>query len=200
VLDKGQLWEYTNWKRSSELHNDSIHLNAATVREAQNSDRRFCFELVTPVRILLMFDADSQKFKRVYQAMSNEDMESWIQAIRNAIESALDGSAAALDLMAAKSPPQNIKRHPIGDMFSSKGGKGRRTSSGSQETRELLTGGSEKTISTTKTPPNILATIRNVDPSNLTCADCGNTSKTEWCSINLAVVLCIGIPRCLLTG
>lgn len=49
VLDKGQLWEYTNWKRSSELHNDSIHLNAATVREAQNTDRRFCFELVTPV-------------------------------------------------------------------------------------------------------------------------------------------------------
>lgn len=49
VLDKGQLWEYTNWKRSSELHNDSIHLNAATVREAQNSERRFCFELVTPV-------------------------------------------------------------------------------------------------------------------------------------------------------
>lgn len=49
VLDKGQLWEYTNWKRSSELHNDSIHLNAATVREAQNVDRRFCFEVVTPV-------------------------------------------------------------------------------------------------------------------------------------------------------
>ena len=52
VLDKGQLWEYTNWKRSSELHNDSIHLTAATVREAQNSERRFCFELVTPVRLI----------------------------------------------------------------------------------------------------------------------------------------------------
>jgi hypothetical protein len=55
VLDKGQLWEYTNWKRNSELHNDSIHLNAATVREAQNSERRFCFELVTPVLIVLAF-------------------------------------------------------------------------------------------------------------------------------------------------
>ena len=54
VLDKGQLWEYTNWKRSSELHNDSIHLNAATVREAQNTDRRFCFELVTPVTPLFL--------------------------------------------------------------------------------------------------------------------------------------------------
>jgi Arf-GAP with SH3 domain, ANK repeat and PH domain-containing protein len=49
VLDKGQLWEYTNWKRNSELHNESIHLAAANVREAQTSERRFCFELVTPV-------------------------------------------------------------------------------------------------------------------------------------------------------
>src|SRR5271169_5590316 len=103
--------------------------------------------------------------------MSNEDMESWIQAIRNAIESALDGSATTLDLLAVKSPPQNIKRHPIGDMFS-KGGKDRRTVSGSQETRELLTGGNDKAAaSTTKTVPSILTTIRNVDPSNSICAD-----------------------------
>jgi Arf-GAP/SH3 domain/ANK repeat/PH domain-containing protein len=130
--------------------------------------------------------------------MSNEDMESWIQAIRNAIESALDGSATTLDLLATKSPPQNIKRHPIGDMFSSKGNKDRRTVSGSQETRELLTGGIEKTTNNvaTKHVPSILMTIRNVDPSNSMCADCGSTAKTEWCSINLAVILCIGIaPR-----
>jgi hypothetical protein len=24
------------------------------------------------------------------------------------------------------------------------------------------------------------------------CADCGSTVKTEWCSINLAVIICIG--------
>ena len=127
--------------------------------------------------------------------MSNEDMESWIQAIRNAIESALDGSATTVDLLATKSPPQNIKRHPIGDMFSSKGNRDRRTVSGSQETRELLTGGFEKPTNNVsrKNVPSILTTIRNVDQSNSTCADCGSTTKTEWCSINLAVILCIGI-------
>ena len=126
--------------------------------------------------------------------MTNEDMESWIQAIRNAIESALDGSATTLDLMNTKSPAQNIKRHPIGDMFSSKGGKDRRTTSGSQETRELLTGGNDKTSSTSsKSVHNTFTTIRNADPSNSVCADCGSTTKTEWCSINLAVVLCIGL-------
>src|SRR5271170_294964 len=124
--------------------------------------------------------------------MSNEDMESWIQAIRNAIESALDGSATTLDLLATRSPAQNIKRHPIGDMFS-KGGKDRRTVSGSQETRELLTGVSEKATSTKKTVQSTLITIRNADPSNSMCADCGSTVKTEWCSINLAVIICIGM-------
>ena len=123
--------------------------------------------------------------------MSHEDMESWIQAIKNAIESALDGSGTTLNLSSAKSPTQNIKRHPIGDMFSSKGGKDKRTVTGSQETRDLLTGGSDKATSTTKVP-STLAKIRNVDPSNSTCADCGSTSKVEWCSINLAVVICIG--------
>jgi Arf-GAP with SH3 domain, ANK repeat and PH domain-containing protein len=124
--------------------------------------------------------------------MSNEDMESWIQAIRNAIESALDGSGTSTDLMASKSPAQNIKRHPIGDMFSTKGGKDRRTS-GSQETRELLTGGTDKATTSTRIVPSALTTIRNADPSNSMCADCGSISKTEWCSINLAVIICIGI-------
>jgi Arf-GAP with SH3 domain, ANK repeat and PH domain-containing protein len=121
--------------------------------------------------------------------MSNEDMESWIQAIRNAIESVLDGSATVNLDMLAKSPPQTMKRHPIGDMFS-KGGKDRRTSG--SETRELLTGGTENTTSITKATPNVFTKIRNVDSSNMVCADCGNTAKTEWCSINLAVVICIG--------
>src|SRR5579859_2450688 len=159
--------------------------------------------------------------------MSNEDMESWIQAIKNAIESALDGSATTkalsiaflmawiqdsknaiesaldgsattLDLINSKSLAQNIKRHPIGDMFSGKGGNNRRTVSGSQETRELLTGASEKVTSTSsKFVQNTFTTIRNADPSNSSCADCGSTTKTEWCSINLAVVLCIGISYLL---
>jgi Arf-GAP with SH3 domain, ANK repeat and PH domain-containing protein len=123
--------------------------------------------------------------------MSNEDMESWIQAIRNAIQSALDGSATTLDLLPAKSPPQNIKRHPVGDMFS-KGGKDRRTFSGSQESRELLTGSTDKTTASNASVPSPLATVRAVDPSNSVCADCGNTVKVEWCSINLAVIICIG--------
>jgi hypothetical protein len=115
--------------------------------------------------------------------MSNEDMESWIQAIRNAIESALQRN---MELVPPKSP--NIKRHPIGDMFSKT--KDRRTLSDS-ETRELFIGTVNETTIVDR-GPNIIDHLRNVNFSNAICADCGGTVKTEWCSINLCVIICIG--------
>jgi Arf-GAP with SH3 domain, ANK repeat and PH domain-containing protein len=126
--------------------------------------------------------------------MSSEDMESWIQAIRIAIECALDGSSTTLDLQPAKGSLQNVKRNPIGDMLSGKANKDRRTVSGSFEPRELLTSGTERSLTAAKSTPNQFSTIRNADPSNSICADCGSTSKVEWCSINLAVIVCIGNP------
>ncbi|KAI8337490.1 hypothetical protein BC941DRAFT_425376 [Chlamydoabsidia padenii] len=78
VVSNGQLYEYSNWKKHLETHHEPINLRFATVREARNTDRRFCFEVITP------------QFSRVYQATSHEDMQSWVHAICNAIESALN--------------------------------------------------------------------------------------------------------------
>ncbi|CAO3598063.1 unnamed protein product [Absidia cylindrospora] len=84
VVSGGQLYEYSNWKKHLETHNEPINLRFATVREARNSDRRFCFEVITP------------QYSRVYQATSQEDMQSWIQSICNAIESALNGESPSM--------------------------------------------------------------------------------------------------------
>ncbi|KZZ93507.1 Arf GTPase activating protein [Ascosphaera apis ARSEF 7405] len=49
-------------------------------------------------------------------------------------------------------------------------------------------------------PAKLLQMIRDADPMNKTCADCGSTSKVEWVSINLGMVFCIecsGIHRSL---
>lgn len=81
VLGGGRLCEYTNWKQGVDLHNEPINLKMALVREARNSERRFCFEVVTP------------NYKRVYQATSEEDMQSWIRSINNAISSSLEDSS-----------------------------------------------------------------------------------------------------------
>ncbi|KAF9131734.1 hypothetical protein BG015_003817, partial [Linnemannia schmuckeri] len=87
VLSEGQLHEYSHWKRGiTQPHNEPINLRIATVRSCRNQDRRFCFEVITP------------KFRRVYQATSVEDMNSWINVISNAIQSLLNGTSSCRNL------------------------------------------------------------------------------------------------------
>ncbi|RAL62459.1 hypothetical protein DID88_005025 [Monilinia fructigena] len=74
VLDAGKLSEYSNWKQRLDLHMEPIDLRMASVREARDAERRFCFEVITP------------QYKRVYQATSEEDMKNWISAINNALQ------------------------------------------------------------------------------------------------------------------
>ncbi|KAI9007440.1 hypothetical protein CLU79DRAFT_800730 [Phycomyces nitens] len=87
VLSGGQLHEYSNWKRHVESHIDPIPLRYATVRQACNADRQFCFEIITPY------------FRRMYQAISQEEMMSWMATIRNAIESLLNGTGSSVNLI-----------------------------------------------------------------------------------------------------
>ncbi|KAI8087764.1 uncharacterized protein B0P05DRAFT_569700 [Gilbertella persicaria] len=93
VLSGGQLHEYSNWKRQLEPHIDPINLRFATVREARNSDRRFCFEVITP------------QLRRVYQATSQEEAYNWIGTIHNSIESVLNGTSSSVNLTELKPKP-----------------------------------------------------------------------------------------------
>lgn len=86
VLSGGHLHEYSNWKKHLETHIEPIDLRFATVREARNADRRFCFEVITP------------NFRRMYQATSNEELSSWMATINNAISSLLNGISSSTDL------------------------------------------------------------------------------------------------------
>ncbi|KAF9107727.1 hypothetical protein BGX27_008622 [Mortierella sp. AM989] len=87
VLSEGQLHEYSHWRKGvTQPHIDPINLRIATVRSCRNQDRRFCFEVITP------------KFRRVYQAINSEDMNSWISVISNAIQSLLNGTSSCRNL------------------------------------------------------------------------------------------------------
>lgn len=112
VLSEGQLHEYSHWKRGiTQPHNEPINLRIATVRSCRNQDRRFCFEVITP------------KFRRVYQATSAEDMNSWINVISNAIQSLLNGTSSCRNL--------NLQYNRGGaEMIGSGGGAGRRIGGG----------------------------------------------------------------------
>jgi Arf-GAP/SH3 domain/ANK repeat/PH domain-containing protein len=192
--------EYSNWKQRLDLHMDPIDLRMASVREARNAERRFCFEIITP------------QFKRVYQATSEEDLNSWISAINNALQSAMEGRGVVDMPVPTPQPQSSSIRRDIGSILTGKSSSMnhgthhthnaaaannvfRRTTVGSRPgyTRPGSNGFDES-------PDKLLQLLREADQGNCWCADCGSGIKTEWVSINLAIILCIecsGIHRSL---
>ena len=178
---------------------EPIDLRMASVREARNAERRFCFEVITP------------QFKRVYQATSEEDMSNWIRSINNALQSAVEGRGIP------PAPPISSKNESstgrdIGSVLTGKSSSvsGHHSYSGSSGgsvgvNRRTTVGARPSYVrndsnSFEENPSRLLQTVRDADEGNNWCADCGSSSKVEWVSINLGIVLCIecsGIHRSL---
>ncbi|KAI1122397.1 ArfGap-domain-containing protein [Nemania abortiva] len=198
VLDQGKLSEYSNWKQKLDLHMEPIDLRMASVREARTAERRFCFEVITP------------QYKRVYQATSGEDMNSWIFSINNALQSAMEGHGLK-EKPASSSDTSSLKRD-IGSILTGKssslnhGSYGSHMSGSSAPPSRRTTVGARpvatRPVSSSydDSPDKLLQSIRESDQGNCWCADCGSSSKVEWVSINLGIILCIecsGIHRSL---
>lgn len=197
VLDGGKVSEYSNWKQRLDLHMDPIDLRMASVREARNAERRFCFEVITP------------HFKRVYQATSEEDLNSWIAAINNALQSAMEGRGMAdIPAPAPQSASHSIRRD-IGSILTGKSSSmnhGSHNAAAASMVFRRTTVGSRPGYARPgsngfdESPDKLLQLLRDADQGNCWCADCGSGIKTEWVSINLAIILCIecsGIHRSL---
>jgi Arf-GAP with SH3 domain, ANK repeat and PH domain-containing protein len=174
---------------------DPIDLRMASVREARNAERRFCFEVITP------------HFKRIYQATSEEDMSNWITAINNALQSAVEGRG----IPPAFTPQKDNSLHrDIGSVFTGKssslsGQHSYSAPSNAESVNRRTTVGARPSYIRTENgsfedPAKLLQAIRDADQGNNWCADCGSTVKVKWVSINLGIVLCIdcsGIHRSL---
>jgi Arf-GAP/SH3 domain/ANK repeat/PH domain-containing protein len=199
VLDQGKLSEYVNWKDKLDLHRDSIDLRMASVREARSSDRRFCFEVITP------------QFMRVYQAPAEEDMRSWIAAINNALQSAFENKNSQLPASPTPGQPSSTRKD-IAAVLTGKSSSfsGHRQISNPNRNAAASAVSRHSTIAEKPQYKRseasdheslaLLQRIRDVDEGNRFCADCGSDSKVDWCSINLGILLCIecsGIHRSL---
>ncbi|CAO3646146.1 unnamed protein product [Mucor hiemalis] len=207
VLSGGQLHEYSNWKKHLETHIEPINLRFATVREARNVDRRFCFEVITP------------NFRRMYQATSAEELSSWIGTINNAISSLLNGLGSSVDIkenliptssttwtgrMHAKSLSGALSGLAAAkDKYLLKKRHSRNLKKGTAAS--LINVGGSTTVPTPSLPEqqrqessDLLIQLRK-DVSNTECADC-SAKNPDWCSLNLGILLCIecsGIHRSL---
>lgn len=178
---------------------DPIDLRVASVREARNADRRFCFEVITP------------QYTRVYQAPSEEDMKAWIGSINNALQSAFESRPSTSTQSAEK---VGSARNTIAAVLTGKATPFSSQRASTNSTSAAYTGSSNKIVSrhaTTgdkptymktepETPSALLNQIREADAGNKYCADCNSDQKVEWVSINLGIILCIecsGIHRSL---
>ncbi|KAJ5156542.1 hypothetical protein N7492_009345 [Penicillium capsulatum] len=198
VLDQGKLSEYSNWKQKLDLHMEPIDLRMASVREARNAERRFCFEVITP------------QYKRIYQATSEEDMSNWIRSINNALQSAVEGRVMSPTPLVS-SRNETATGRDIGSVLTGKsssvsGQHSYSSSSNNTGVNRRTTVGARPSYvrndsnSFEENPARLLQAVRNADEGNNWCADCGSSSKVEWVSINLGIVLCIecsGIHRSL---
>ena len=195
VLDQGKLSEYSNWKQKLDLHMEPIDLRVASVREARNAERRFCFEVITP------------QFRRVYQATSEEDMTSWIMSINNALQSAVESRASHYK---PASTPHESTFNKIGSILTGKSPSTghnnhhhQSVASAAVPVRRITVGARPQTgrgTSFEEHPDKLLQLLRQHDEGNSWCADCGSNAKVEWVSINLAIIICIecsGIHRSL---
>lgn len=174
---------------------EPIDLRVASVREARNAERRFCFEVITP------------QFRRVYQATSEEDMNSWIMSINNALQSAVESRVSQFK---PASTPHESTFNKIGSILTGKSpstGHNNHHHSGAAAAavpqRRITVGARPNTARSTsfeEHPDKLLQSLRKHDEGNSWCADCGSSSKVEWVSINLAIIICIecsGIHRSL---
>jgi Arf-GAP/SH3 domain/ANK repeat/PH domain-containing protein len=170
---------------------EPIDLRLASVREARNADRRFCFEVITP------------QYKRVYQATSEEDMNSWIMAINNALQSAVEGRTFK-DKPSTAHADLGFNGVDIGSMLVGKSSSvGHASHSSAIPFRRTTVGARPSTSrgsSFEDKPDKLLQMLRENDQGNCWCADCGSSNKVEWVSLNLAIIVCIecsGIHRSL---
>jgi Arf-GAP/SH3 domain/ANK repeat/PH domain-containing protein len=171
---------------------EPIDLRLASVREARNADRRFCFEVITP------------QYKRVYQATSEEDMHSWITAINNALQSAVEGRAFK-DKPSTAHGDSGLNGVDIGSMLVGKSSSVSHASHSSSAIpfRRTTVGARPNTsrgASFEERPDKLLQMLRENDQGNCWCAECGSSNKVEWVSLNLAIIVCIecsGIHRSL---
>lgn len=88
MLAHSKMYEYKDaGPNKPESATTVIDLRFASVREGRGTDRRFVFEIVTP-----------SHGRRLYQALSEADMRTWIYALCNAIEACINGTSTLRSL------------------------------------------------------------------------------------------------------
>ena len=144
-------------------------------------------------------------------------MNSWINAVNNALQSAFEGRSNPPAFNPSSTNDTSLRRD-IGSVLTGKSSTHSGVQSNGLASSSLSNSNSPNSVYRRTTvgarpsyvrtnsnsygedPTKLLQEIRDRDQGNTWCADCGSNIKTEWVSINLGIILCIecsGIHRSL---
>lgn len=177
VVEQGRFQRFSGWRYGTEgmeTKGNSLRLSTATVKTCDGkAKRRFCFEIITPASFA------------VFQAIGEQDMQAWVTVLRRAIEASL-----------LQNNGMEVTSRDDGDRWAA-----RMSQISGYESMATLSSSSAslQQRASQEEPQGLVRDLYLVSEANRVCADCGSP-KPEWCSLNLAVLICIecsGIHRSL---
>ncbi|KAG7889379.1 hypothetical protein KL936_002953 [Ogataea polymorpha] len=170
VLNNGKLSEFMDWRKGTSRRNEPIDISLSSIKPLDMEKRKNCFRVITSTGI-----------EHYFQATSEEDRDSWIQALYDA--------------------GQQINFHKsrgdlVGDPLFVNAKKTReiRSSSNDLKKESLQNDGRHRRVSSVSLEN--LRMVQKADSSNTRCSECGSTESVEWISMNLLVIFCVKCSSC----
>ncbi|KAM0890366.1 hypothetical protein ACQ4PT_027156 [Festuca glaucescens] len=159
----------------------TVNLLTSTIKvDAEQSDLRFCFRIISPMKIYTL------------QAESAIDQMDWIEKITGVIASLLSSQSPEQCMQSPRSCGHDRSASESSSYSSS---AELETSTSEDLTLEKNTGNGHHDVRSTHhhrtniKPEKPIDLLRRVD-GNTICADCG-ASEPDWASLNLGALLCI---------
>ncbi|KAM3210254.1 hypothetical protein ACQJBY_064339 [Aegilops geniculata] len=153
----------------------TVNLLTSTIKvDAEQSDLRFCFRIISPMKIYTL------------QAESALDQMDWIEKITGVIASLLNAQSPEQCLHSPRSCGHDRSASESSSYTSS---VELETSTSEDLTLEKNAGNGQHHHRTHIKPEKPIDLLRRVD-GNTICADCG-AAEPDWASLNLGALLCI---------
>ena len=166
VLSRGQLTEYSDWRKGRVQIHTPIEIALANVRATTHDKRKHCFEIMT-----------SRGTKHVFQAINEAQRDNWIRALYNSAQMV---DTARLEL--PKPDPHKDRKkllHLNVDHYIP------------HRAKTVL---SPQTVTQSPLPAGTdYVQLLRADPARLNdvCSDCGLTDAVEWVSLNFLTAFCV---------